>query len=458
MPSLSIGYNTLNQALEAFQTALDVTGNNIANVNTPGYNRETVNLGESLPIDQFGVAGYQLGGGVTVESIGQVQSNLLNQSMNSAQSGLGQYQSLSSALQSLQGLFNEPSPTGISEAISGFYNAWLTLAASPGDSSAQLGVQQAAENLTQTVSTAYEGLTQQMGQTSGQITNTFNQIDQLTGQIASLNTQIAAQTAEGANPNSLLDARGQDLQQLSTLVNVQTTNNSDGTINVYTGGFNLVDQGGASAFPRTYTPGSNTFSNGTTSVTIQSGQLAGLDQALNQMGSIQTQMNSLANSITSQVNAAYSAGTNSAGQTKQQFFTETNPPGGAGAFSLTAAILADPTTIASGTSGNLGDGGLAQSIADLSNSTVNGLGNQTTGSFYTELVGQIGTATQNANNSTSTQNALVQQIQSQQQSISGVSLDEEMSNMLMYQNSYESAAKALSTINSTTEDLIQMVQ
>jgi flagellar hook-associated protein 1 FlgK len=457
MPSLSSGYNIINTALQGFQTALDVTGNNIANVNTVGYTREEVNFGQSDPTTYYGTSPYQIGSGVTIQSIGQIRSALLDSSMNTAQSGLGQYQTLANTLKSVQGLFPEPSSGGISDALSGFFNAFSTLAASPSSPSAQLGVQQAAETLTARVQNTYAGLQQQSQQTTAS-TATFNQIDQLSSQIATLNTQIATQTAEGGSPNALLDTRALAVQKLGGLVDIQTSANPNGSINVYTNGLNLVDPGGSTAFPRNSANGSLTFTNGTNTVTIQGGQLAGLAQANGTISGYMTQLDSLANNITSQVNGIYSTGKTAGGKAGQDFFVATNPLGGAAGFDLTAAIKNSPSAILSGSSGNAGDGAMAQSIANLNIAKVSGLGSQSFSTFYTNFIGTVGTDVQNANNSSSTKTALVSQIQNQQQAVSGVNLDEEMTNMLKFQHGYQSAAKALSVIDATTETLIQTIQ
>jgi flagellar hook-associated protein 1 FlgK len=456
--SINTGYNILSQALDAFTTELNTVGNNVANVNTAGYQREEVNLSELGGTTLYGNGAYQLGGGVTVDGVVAIQSKLTSQSLSGAQSGLGLFQSLTTALQGAQNAFPEPSSSGISEAMSGFFNAFSSLASNPGSSSSQLAVQQAAETLTGAVQSAYSQLQQQSSQTTGEVGQTISQINQLTGQISNLNQQIASQSGGGSSPNALIDQRAQDVQKLSGLVDIQTTSNPNNTINVYTNGLNLVDEGGATPMPSNYTAGSLTFTSGTTKVTIQGGSLAGQVLALGKLKSYTSQLDDLANNLTSEVNALYKTGKNSAGQTNQDFFTETNPPGGAAAFSLTAALRASAGAIASGTSGKSGDGALAQSIAALTTTKITALGSNTFGSYYENLVGSVGADVDNATNSQSTQNSLVQQIQAQQQSISGVNLDEEMSNMLMYQQSYESAAKALSVMDQTAEDLIQMVQ
>src|SRR5579859_7718968 len=141
-----------------------------------------------------------------------------------------------------------------------------------------------------------------------------------------------------------------------------------------------------------------------------------------------------------------------------QFFNDSKPQTGAIDFDLSATVKADPNSIAAGTSGKAGDGGVALALSKLSTSSIKALGSESFGTYYQNLVGSIGVDARTAMNSQSTKQALVQQVQAQQQAVSGVNLDEEMTNMLKFQQSYQSAAKALSVIDQTTNSLIGLIQ
>lgn len=449
-------YDIASRALEAFQAALDVTGNNITNVNTPGYTRQRANFTENPALNAYGLQPYELGTGVNVGTVTQIQDLLLNQSLANSQSGLGQYSALAGTLQSVQQVFPEPSANGISSALSAFFNAWSALASNPGDSAKQLTVQQAASALASKLSSSYSQLQEQAQTTQQSVTSTFDEIDKLSAAIAKLNKEIAPESAAGGSPNALLDQRNQDIQQLSGLIDVTTTYNKDGTVNVYSNQLNLVDQGGAIPIPRGYSPASLSLFDASASTPIQSGQLTGLLQGLNKIQSYESQLNQLADNLESEVNGLYKAGKNSQGKTGQLFFT--NSGTGAAGISLNAALESNPALIATGVSGKEGDGAIALAISQLAGANVKGLGAQSFGQFYQGLIGQIGSDAQSSANAQGTATALVQQVQNQQQSVSGVNLDEEMSTMLQYQQSYQAAAKALSIFDQTTNDLLGMVQ
>src|SRR5436309_2324912 len=154
-------YNIISNALQAFQTALDVTGNNITNVNTEGYTRQRVEYGQTDALSKYGVRPYQLGQGVSVQTVGRIRDGLLDVSMWSAQSDLSKFKTMADALQQVQGAFPEPGDNGIAAALDKFFNAWSGLASNPGDAGAKLAVQQAGVIL------------------AGRVRGTFSQLNQI---------------------------------------------------------------------------------------------------------------------------------------------------------------------------------------------------------------------------------------------------------------------------------------
>lgn len=449
----------LGQALAAFQQSLSVTGNNIANVNTPGYSRQRVNYQRSPQDQYYGVHPFEVGNGVSVTSVTRIRDLLLDASMANAQSDMGKFSSLSSTLQSVEGAFPTPGSGDISSSLSTFFNSWSGLAANPNDNGAKTAVQQAGLALAQQIKGTYAQLKEVSSQETGGITNTFDQIDNLTKEISDLNNQIAGKVAAGDNPNALQDEQTQAIQQLGNLIDIKTYTDAHGAVTVYTNQFELVAPGGANKIPRNYNASTQTLTDPTgLQITVQSGQLVGQMQGLVKTQNYQSQLDTLANTLRTQVNTLSVTGKTTAGTTGIQFFNDSNPQTGAVDFDLSAAVKASISNIPSGTTGSAGDGTLATSLADLQSSPIAGLGNQTFSQFYGALVSGIGNDVSVASNAESTQTALVTQIGNQQQSISGVNLDEEMTNMLKFQQSYAAAAKALSITNSIADNLMSMIQ
>lgn len=447
-----------SQALQAFQDALSVTGNNIANANSPGYSRQVVTFGQDPEQEIYSPNGQQFfGSGVNIASVNRMTSMFLQAQNLKSSSSLGQTNAQLSGGQQVQALLTDASGSGVSNDLTTFYNAWSALASQPNSANLQ-AVQQAGVALTADVRNTYANLQTLSSQASGQATSTIQQIQGLANQIAQLNNQIRTQGAGSGQPNTLLDQRDQAVQQLSSLVNVSTQLQADGSMSINVSQFDLVDSAGAHTFPTTFNAAAGTVTSGTNSYTIASGQLAGNFSTINSVSGAMGNLDSLANAMRTQVNSLMSTGKTANGTTGQNFFNDSIPQTGAVNFNLDPNVLADYKNIATGTSGNTGDTTLAQQIASSQNSQVAALGNQTTSTYYNSLVTSVGQQVATATSTLSTQTAVATQIQNQIQSISGVSIDQEMTNMLQYQRSYQAAAQALNIANSTLTSLLNMMQ
>ncbi|HWD41128.1 MAG TPA: flagellar hook-associated protein FlgK [Fimbriimonas sp.] len=448
------GISTLSSALEAFQTQMNITGENIANVNTPGYSRQNVVLNESPGAPTTWGSTFLVGGGVTVQSVNRIRDMYLQGSSVRSSSDLGKASTQADQMNAVGSVMFDPSSGGISGDISAFFNSWSSLATNP-SSSTQLGVQQAAQALTDDFRNTYSSLDSIKNSASQQVDGVIKQIQGDVDQIAKLNQEILKANTSGGEASTLLDQRDQAVQDLSSKINVTVAHNQDGSYVIQAGNLTLVDQSGSRQVPTEWdsTTGSLIDSQGN-SHPVSSGQLSGLLDSINKVSGYESSLDGLATQIRTSVNALYGTAADASGTTGAAFFTGT----GAADFDLDPGVQGDPTKIAFGTSGAASDAGVAQQIADLSSQKMSALGNQTISDSYSTLVGRIGADGQTATNSQATQTAISQQIQSQIQSVSGVNLDEEMSNLLRFQSSYQAAAQALNAVNQTTQTLLSMVQ
>jgi flagellar hook-associated protein 1 FlgK len=446
------GISTLSSALEAFQTQLDVTGQNISNVNTPGYSDEQVNLSESPTGSQTYGSTFQLGSGVNIASVTRVRDMYLQGSSLASNASLGAANSQTSATSSANEIVADPNNTGLASAIDGFYNAWQSLAATPGTANQQ-AVLQAGQTVASDITSTYSSIQGLQSSTSGQISSTIQQIQSYSNQIASLNQEILSAQGGGSTPNSLMDQRDQVVQQLSSLANVNVQQYGNGSYEVSMGNLQLVNQSGAQTVPTQFNTSTMSLTDGANSYPVQSGQLSGLMTAVNQLNGYESNLNTLAGTISSTVNAVYATGVNSSGTTGANFFDGSD----ASDLAVDPAIVNNPSTIATGASGEAADVGVAQQLGDLGTQSQANLGGLSPTQYYGQLVSQIGSDGQNALNSQSTQTALNQQIQNQISSTSGVNLDQEMNNLLQFQRSYQAAAQAVSSMDQVVQSLLQSV-
>ncbi len=446
--------------MAAFTQALDTSGQNIANVNTPGYSRQVVNFQDTTPTPEWIGKAVLLGNGVNVASITSVRDLFLLGRKLGSSSDLGSTNQQLSGANQIQSAFNEPGSNGISSALNGFYNAWSTLATNPGDSSSLIAVQQAGQTVADRVRGTYGTLQDLQTQTNTQITSTIGSIQNLANQVAQLNQEIRAQQVTGGSANGLVDQRDQALQQLAGLVDINTQTNADGTVTVNVNQFQLIHQSGANTFPTSYSAANGTVTDANGTYSVLGGQLAGLFQQLNSVTNAMGDLDNIANSLRTQVNTIMKTGTNGLGATGQNFFNDVTPPTpqtGAIDFDLDPAVKANYKAIAAGVTGNGGDGGVALAISQAQSTAVAGLGNASITNYYTNTINGIGTQVNYLTSQQSTQQALGTQIDNQIQSVSGVSLDEEMANLVKFQQSYQSAAKSLSMADQNLQYLMSMI-
>jgi flagellar hook-associated protein 1 FlgK len=295
-------------ALQAFQQAIAVTSNNVANASTPGYDVESVELATAAPQDSGSVA---IGAGVTVSGVNRAFSQAAANQFNTSQSSLGQLNALQSYTSQIDNLFGTTAG-GLTTALQTYYSGWSAVADDPTSSSSRQALLGDATALAQNLNSTSTQLNDLNADVNTRITADVQQVNSISTQISNLNQQIAASTGTGQAPNTLLDQRDQLVSNLSQLVGVTTTSNTDGSINVYVGnGQPLVLDSNTyslSTVPNQFNASqleiaSSTSNGNSISGSITAGDLGGLlaarsqaiDPALNQLGQIATAVAQSAN-------------------------------------------------------------------------------------------------------------------------------------------------------------------
>ena len=453
MSSLNASLATALSGLIAEQGALESTTNNVSNVNTPGYSREQPVLVSSDPVV---VDPLTFGTGVTLQSVESIRDPILESRIQQETQTQGQFSSLGSALQQTQ--VNFASNTGdIGTSISNFFDSVNQLSTNPADLSLRQGVLTSAGNLATSFNTTANNLTQQRSNLDLSVVQTVAQINQFTQQIAQLNGQISTLQNVGENAGTFIDQRTQLIDQLSSLVDVSVIP-SDNTITLTTANgtslvtgqqsFQLQTQANSLGLHDIYGQGADITSK------IVSGQLGGTLQARDQqIPAIQAQLDTLAAGLADSVNTVQAGGFDLNGVIGTNLF---NPPplSGVGAAASLSVAITDPTLIAASSDGSAGSNGNAEVMYALRNQAV--ISGQSPTDYYSGVVFNIGNDTSNAVAEQSASGLVLQQLNDQRASISGVSLDQEAANMVQYQQAYSASAQVISTINSMMQTVINM--
>jgi len=219
-------------ALSALQRAISTTGQNIANVNTEGYSRQSVSL-SARPAQDIG-AGY-LGSGVQVTSIDRAYNQFLANDVQQRTASSGYYSLYANAAERVDSMLGDPS-TSIAQAMDSFFASAEAVANSPTSLPERQVMLSNAETLVQRFDYIVSRIDDVTKEMNSQINSAVSEINQLAGGIATLNNEIAKVSGGSTGlPNDLLDQRDALLVQLSSLVDTKTLAQDDGSLNVFIG-------------------------------------------------------------------------------------------------------------------------------------------------------------------------------------------------------------------------------
>jgi flagellar hook-associated protein 1 len=261
------------------------------------------------------------------------------------------------------------------------------------------------------------------------------------------------------DPSSLEDARDLKIDNLSSLVKVNVSDAADGSVMVSVGGTVVASKSGAVALTSKMNGNQiQIFAGGSTQPTqVTSGELGGdLESYNTTIPGYMSKLDAAANALITQINTLHAAGygIDSPPSTGINFFTGTS----ASDINVNAVVVNDPNKIAASSDRSTGDNQVALAIANLQNQSVMNGGTTTIPQYYNSLVSTIGSAIDASQNTSNNQQLIVNQLQSQRSSVSGVSIDEEMTNLVQYQHAYQAASEVVTVVNQMMQTIISMVQ
>ena len=462
--------NLANRALVSQQLGLDITAHNIANANTDGFTRQAAHLQASTPFTVTGTMRPQqpgqVGTGVDVVQIRRYRDAFLDLQFRSEQQLLGQWEATRDGLSKIEQALNEPSPEGLSAQISRFWNDWSALANNPESQASRKALVEDATTMTTQMSNLYRTLEGQQRDVDRQIQLRVLDINNLTTRLARINDEIIRVQGSGDQPNDLRDQRDVLLDDLAKIVNITYTEAGNGAVTVNIGGrtavvgnqsFDLktqVDPANPEGFVQVYwaDPVRDALLLPLDRVNVTSGQLQGdltvrdvrLENALDAL-------NDLAATLITNVNEAHSRGFGLNDQTGLPFFAGL----GAEDIEVSDVILEDLDNVAAATSQLApGDGSNALEIFKLQRDLVMNGGTATIEDYYAGLVATLGILSQQAQGMSDNEALLSGHLAQQRQSIGGVSLDEETTNLIRFQHAYNAAARVVTAVDEMLDRII----
>lgn len=553
--------NTGRVALLSQQVAIQVTGQNIANVNTEGYSRQEVKFDAATPIQA--IPGM-IGTGVRITEIQRVFDRFITSQINYETYTLGNYQAQKEVLDQIEIIFNETTGGGLAKSLNELFAAFQDLSVNPQGLTERESVLGKTQTVLNVIQRLGSDLKQKRTNINGNIANTVDKVNQLTSQIAQLNKRIhEAESGPNVNANDLRDQRERKIKELAELIDIQTLEENNNQITITTSQGKQLVLGQTAYSLSTQLNGNNFGLNdimlddgqgNLTNITseIFGGRLAGMLEIRDVFITDQAKkLDIFVAGLVQEVNKLHIAGYGMDGSTGVNFFnplsvttrTNTNNTGsasisasivapstasvseysiqitGANTFSLTnlttnassgtftfssgnavnlgngisitltgstavndtftfsssenaastiainPTVLSDSDKIATGRTKLIGDGSNALAIAGLQNELVFGSRTLSAGSgaftfedFYSSIISNVGIKTSSANENVSQQESVINQLINRREEISGVSLDEEMINLIMFQQAFGAAARIITSVDEMLTTIRNLVR
>ena len=436
MPGLYLSLSMAARSLEAQRAGLDAAGQNIANLNTPGYSRRQVQLAEVV----FGA------GGVEVLGTRALRDAVLDARMRSAIPAESRESAVLGSLSLVETSIGAPGQ-GLDARLSAFFDSWSALSADPTSPPTRDAVVLQGRQL----ATAFNDLSSQLSSSArladAGVRGAIGEVNTLSAKIASLNDQIA--TAGGANVEALRDQQHLAIEQLSALTQVSVLTRKDGGVDVTIPSGRALVIGGSS-----YQVEVGTGANGYATLTLNNqdvtgefttGKIGGLGYARDTaIPGYLAQLDDLAYQVAQQVNTLHQTGTDLDGNPGVAFFTH-------------PAVVANSNRVAASQSGAPGDNGIARSMAALRDALTSSGGTATFTQAFSQLAYAVGADVDTARAQQQSTQATAAEVEKLRDQVSGVSLDEEAANMLKFQRAYEANAKYFTVIDSALQTLMSLV-
>jgi flagellar hook-associated protein 1 FlgK len=497
--TLTIG----KQGLLTQARAIQVTSNNISNVNTPGYSRQRATLVPVAPTSQRG--GVPLGGGVEIANVRRIVDLALDAQLQRERQGLAFDSAMETGLARLEAIFGEMEDTGITAALSQFFASLNDLASNPNETAMRNQVIQSATLLADLIRNADQRLFQLQVDANQRIAQLTTEVNEITADIAELNRQIFQQeVGEAAEASSLRDRRAQLLSELGEKIDFTSFEREDGQIAIFVGGgFLLLDSEAAGSLQVSTDQSQQPLSDPTFFNIFQNfqGSVAGpitsritggeLGAALALRDSVvpgyRDALDEFAFTLANRVNSQHLAGYGLDDDTQRRLFVDPTQPadpqgpdfasvaGAASVIDVNSDIISDNRHLAAGATSlgaaqgaAAGDNVNALALAGLQTSVsaffrvgdpVGGPATgsqQTLGGFMDSLTGTLGAELQATQRALAQEELMVADLEERRGAISGVSIDEEVTNLIRFERAYQAAARVIQVADDLLQQLLSI--
>ncbi len=441
------------RSLTTFQQALNVTSNNIANANNPGYSRRQVVLG-TLPPDNRST--LSVGMGVKIEQITRARDRIADAQIISYNQENAYSKKQSSVLGHIETVFSEPSELGLSNMINQFFTSWEELTVNPSSSPLRTNVIQSTEKMASKIESITDSLKLLKGDLRQDAENLTQEMNRYIGQVEELNKQIYDAEVVGKSAFDLLDKRTEVLRELSKMANINVTYDDKNVANLSIGGIFAADRISSVKFKAEIEDGKVFLKteDGQAKVKLTGGEMFAVTNSYNKLiPEYESKIDTIASTIFTKVNEYHLQGYSDTNPqlTGLNFFESYSE----GVLKINKEIVRDPSLLAVSADGTPGNSDIALRIAGFKDEKV--LNGKTVQESYNDFISNIGNLKMLNDQKTDASTLVIKQLDLQQAEISGVNIDEEMIDILKFQRSYDASAKLIGIADEMLQTLLNMV-
>lgn len=460
------------QALANSQTALQTTSHNVANANTEGYTRQRIEQQTAEPVSS---GGYRIGQGAKTVAVTRIANNFLTKQIQEETSKFGAASGRQAPLARVEQVFNESINKGLNKFLTNFFNAFREMSNNPESQATRAQVKENAKILVDDFHRIHDQLNSVQSDVDAQVTAQVQQINGYAQEVASLNDKIQMVEVQGMAANDERDRRELLLKKMGELVNIRYAEGDHGAVTVTAGNTAVIVSGSEfNTLVAKATPADDHKREGNVDVffkngkhgselritqELKGGQIGGaLDARDTTINELHHNMDHLAYTVAGAVNAIHEAGFDRYDKTGRQFFVPLDDEFNAAAnVGLNEEIMKDPGKIAAALeAGSPADNRVANAIAGLQAKHLMKGGTTTIDDFFNGMVGDYGVLTKKNNMIVDHQKNIVDQLNNVRESISGVSLDEETTDMVKFQKAFDASARLIKVADEMFDTVLNL--
>lgn len=454
MTGLFGSLGTATRGMNTNQLGLQTSAHNIANINTDGYSRQRVHMQAERPYYMAGVG--SIGMGAKAKSVDRIVDSFIRTQTNDAYSKFRFFEQKSDALGQLEHFMNEPSETGVINQLSVMYDSWVKLASNPELATSKTLVIENSNTFTDMINQMASQMKQLRGETISNVEKSTLDLTQKVEQLAELNNQIFAIASNGTTPNDLLDTRDSLLKDIAGLADTKATFDRFGRVSelkLGASGTTILDiENGAREISVETNNDVISIVVGSEEANVVAGEIGGFKEAASEIDERLAELNAFAKQVADAINGAYGREISGEG------FFEFNADDISGTLKVNAILRDNSSKLQAGkvqSDGSIapGDGELAREIGRLFSKKDEDT-KMTFSERYNNIVTKNGISKQQADNTAAAQLTLLNQLEYKNESVSGVNINEEVSDVIRFSQAFQANARVIQTISEMLDTLI----